>query len=393
VTLPLTAFRSHLVAGKATSPLHVLNIGDSVTESTGATSTSLRYATRLLAALQAEYNPTGVAGGLGYVNTFHNSATPSGWTMSAGGGGQNTDGLLGFRGRSWITGQTGTFTFTGTSFTLHFTKGTAFASIGQFTVSIDGGAPITVTPASDPQNYRGIYTSATLSHGTHTVVCTPTSGHQLYLFGAHAFDGDETAGIHGWEAGHFGTTAAGYLAGNQLTDYCALYDPALVTILLGLNDLSSSTTAASYSSSISSLITQIRGYCAGTPSFLLLSPYARTDLTGPQAALVPQYASALSTIDSGDSNVDFYDLSAYFVPSSSPSYMSDAVHPNDAGHQQIATLIAQQITGSGTPPPPPPSSGWTTVAAERWNGTTWESLVAEKWNGSAWVSVVLERAT
>ena len=348
MTLALTQFRSRLVSGVAASPIHVLHIGDSVTESTGASATTLRYENQLDAALQTAYDPSGVAGGSGFVNTFHNGDPASGWSLGGGGAGTNSAGYLGFREHSYNPGETATFAFTGTSFSLHFTKGKAFVTLGEFTLTIDGGAPVTVTPAAGSQNLQGVYTSPTLMRGAHTLICTPSPGHRLYLAGIHVFDGDEHVGIHGWEAGHFGIKTSGY-GGGQLADYCAMNNPALITMLLGLNDLCTGVTASSYSTSIQDIITSVRGYCAGSPSFLLLSPYARTDLTSQQQALVPEYANALAAIDDGDVDVDFYDLGANFVPTSAPAHMSDAVHPNDAGHATIASLIATQITGSTGP--------------------------------------------
>lgn len=343
-TNPLTTY----VAARnniATIKLPWLGLGDSVSEGSLATDMDHRYVTVAARAVQAAKNPSGVNGGVGFVNVFSNAVAGRGyWSSSAAIGGTNGGGFLGFRGENWTADEVATLVFSGTGFSLHFTDG--FVSLAPFTVTIDGGAPITVTPrTSAPFNNRGVYTSPVLSRGSHTVVVTPQATKSLFMLGAHIFDQDESAGLHLWESGHFGWTSGNWVTNiaSALTDGCAVIQPKLLSVFLGLNDYATGVNPATYQSNLTTIISTARGYCTVAPSVLVLSPYARSDVGSP-AFPISQYVTAAqaAAIAAGDS--DFIDLSTVITVANRATYLNaDGVHPNDAGHALIAAAVAAKL--------------------------------------------------
>jgi lysophospholipase L1-like esterase len=359
--LPLKRFRAALATADTTA-LNWWALGDSITESTGASKLDDGYVYRLLRALQKRATPTG-RGGFGYLNTYWTSFSGSSgsdayWTFS--GGGSTASGTSPFGGKKYVfsAGETATLTFTGTSFKIHHRQGDG-TSI-PFTVTIDGGAPATVTPSTTGGgNTRGVYTSSTLTRGAHTVVIAPASGaNTMIIYGATLYDGDETGGIHVYNDGFFGWTSTQFLAGigASFTDAQTLAaNPALVTIHLGTNDYSTGVATATYGSNLASIIANVKSAVSNTPSFLLIVPSQRF-VTSPANAWSGYAAAAKAVAAADPTNVAVLDLSDHFidVPTSGNSYTgglynTDQIHPTDAGHKFIAQLALGQLLGAVEP--------------------------------------------
>jgi lysophospholipase L1-like esterase len=368
-------------ANRATAPVPMLHVGDSVTEGTGAGGFEAKYATKLLRSLQGD---AGITGGPGFVNS--GSYVPTDNSLSSFyspvGSVSSPDGLLGSRSGNFATNQAVTITWTGTSLSLHFYE----YSAGQpFTVSIDGGAAASVTTANGTADSRGVWHTPTLTRGTHTALLTPPSGGQIILRGIHVYDGDEGKGVHGWEGGHYGdqTSAQAGSPASYFADACAVIQPAVATLLLGLNDWQAGVSAATYQANLTAIINAVNGYCTTPPSWVICGIYRRTDVASPAVALSAYTAAAQAVVNADPANRRFVDLNTVSI-----SLSPDNVHPNATGHAAIAAAIRPAVldlAGGAAP-------SWASLVAERWTGSAWTPLTVEKWDGSAWVSAVLERA-
>lgn len=367
-------------ANRASAPVTMLNLGDSVTERTGAGSMEASYATKLLRLLQAD---AGIAGGPGWVNSGASGAVDNSLSSFWNPVGSITNGgYLGNIHGTWTVGQAVTITYTGTSVEVHyFRQGGAGTP---YTVS-DDGVGGTINPYNQtPQDYRGAWKSTVHAHGTHTVTITPAAGDTLVLFGIYVFDGDETNGVHGWEGGRGGQTS-GNIAGSISTfaqDVCAMQQPALVTLYLGINDYYQSIDPATYQTNLASIISAVNSYCTVAPSWVICGQYHVTGTPGSYTEA--QYRAAAQAVANADTvNRRYVDLSAAGVTLS-----GDGTHPDAAGHAAIATAVQPAVRDlAGI------QSGWSTLVAERWTGTAWTPLVIEEWNGTSWATATVERKT
>lgn len=385
----VAAFQNaHLFLAKAdTVPFNYFACGDSVTEGTGAGDNlssdavqtgpyfDQRYIAVLTALLQRQWTTVGqkasgatAPGGLGFVNTFSNvnngsSVNSAYWVMSGGGSGANSDGFLGARYYNFASSETATLHFTGTSFIIHSQRSNSTAL--SISITIDGGGAIPITIASGAGNNNqftwdsvtGPGAPGALSAGTHTVVITQANTlSTLFIKGVTIRNGDDANGIRCWDNGHFGDTSGTYTSGNgagtisKMTDALTLYPAHLVSIELGLNDYQQNIDPLTTKANIQTLISNIKGLVTGwTPSFLLLIPYQRGDVSTPTFPW-SQYVAAMTAIAAADpTNVATIDFSARIpTPVIGNSYArglinSDGVHPVRSGAKLIGMTTANTL--------------------------------------------------
>lgn len=352
--LPLQRFRQALATVETTA-LNWWAIGDSITEGGGASILDYGYVYQLLRGLQKRVTRAG-RGGFGYLPTYLPSFSGSGgsnnyWTFTGGSSNTTSSWLFGSGRANTGTGTSATLTFTGTSFIIHHQVG-AVTSV-PFTVTVDGGSPVTVTPpTTGGVTPRGIYTSSALTRGVHTVVVAPVGSTVMVIFGATIFDGDETTGIHSYANGVSGATstvvAAGQASATATLDQAAVApNPALVTIHLGTNNSSGPT----LQTDLTQIIANVKAACTLTPSFLLISPPRTTNITPTLSTALDAAVRAVAAAD--PTNVACLVLSDYFItaPSVGNAYVNgifstDAIHPSDAGHGFTAQLILGRLLGT-----------------------------------------------
>ena len=123
------------LAGRNSSPVDILfGPGHSITEGSGATTKADRWQDLVRDALRSRYQPSGVAGGAGYIPAFtyyNNPVTYSGsYTQPSTNG-------LGFLGITMSPAATATPSFTGTALDVFVTK---VSGGGTLTVSVDGAS-------------------------------------------------------------------------------------------------------------------------------------------------------------------------------------------------------------------------------------------------------------
>lgn len=316
----------------------MLHIGDSVTEGTGAGGFEAKWTTKLLRGLQSA---AGLSGGPGFVNTgsyvSSDNSLSTFYSPTAGsiGGG----GFLGNRVGGFSANQAVTVSFTGTSVALYLME--HFGGAQPYTVAVDGGTPstITVSTTGTLDNHL-VWSSPVLAHGTHTVLLTPGSGVAPFLRGIYVYDGDETKGLHGWEAGHYGdkTSSQAGSPAAYFGEATPLIQPAVCTLFLGLNDWQSGVAAATYQANLATIISAVNGYCATPPSWVICGIYRRTDVASPAVPLADYTAAAQAVANADPVNRRFVDLSKVSIPLD-----ADGVHPNPTGHAAIAAAIRPAV--------------------------------------------------
>ncbi|MGY2067615.1 cutinase family protein [Blastococcus sp. SYSU DS0619] len=334
------AARADSAAGRG--PLDVVVVGDSVAEGRDVGKGN-RWVDTLLNLMRDRYQPPGIAGGEGYVPAYY---AAGGMTDRFTFGGTSTLGSqygFGMRANHMPSGagNSMTATFTGTSFELHYASS---RNTGTITVSVDGapGTPVPTAGGDYTPSDGGSWTSPPLSRGTHTVTLTNTSGRTVLVEGISVYDGDESAGVRLWEAGHSGWQAEDYAnrpTAAQHGQAVASAAPHLVVVALGYNDVVAGFTAAQFRDYLTATVAHLRGPDVGPdPSVLIVGYPRRTDVP---AAAWDAYLQAMAGV-AADQGYAFADLST--LPDFGMS--ADGVHPTAVGHTQIAEALDRVLAAA-----------------------------------------------
>lgn len=200
---------------------------------------------------------------------------------------------------------------------------------GDFTVSVDGGADITITPpaAANSQVYQ--YEITGLPLATHTIaIKAPVTGY-VYFLGCALYIG--TAGIVIHNLSKSGATAAdfGYKASQRIKLLSAL-KPKLSIIGVLANDYGAGQTLIStYSTNLQNIATE----CLKTGDVVGLIP-PDNGLTAKPIPL-SDYEAAMRTVMAAN-NAGVLDVHALWgAYSANAAKMYDAQHPNLIGHKDI----------------------------------------------------------
>lgn len=332
----LRSWRAAL-GGRWYAPARVVCIGSSTTAGFAAGALDRRYTNRLGDALHREYNPAGIPGGAHYM------AGDSGWTLT---GTTGTTALgLGLSTTTLQAGATMGRTFTQcTSVTVHFEQG---PGSGQFTVSIDGGAATTVTPDTTgaANRHDGTWSSSVLAAGSHSVLITSVGA--CAINGIYAHLGDETSGVQVYTSGKSGSVAADFAATTSIATRCAQLQPGLVVLMLGANDFETGVAPSTFRTTVRTIIDGIRAVQYPPPSFQLVSPYRRLDVTTP-AYPWTAYGDQQRDLAAADPmNCAWVDISSVYPQSQSADayniISADNVHQTDRGYAVMADLLHTAI--------------------------------------------------
>lgn len=339
----LNKIRAALLNRNAT----IMCVGDSFTEGYQATNfIDNRWVAKLVSGLQTTY--MGAAGGLGYANIYSTvvpgggSTSGSAYWTKAHNTLVNETGTFGYRTYTPDTNEVLTFNYTGTSIKLHYRQGTA--SNVPFTVNVDSGGAVTVTPSTTGgANNQGTYSTPVLSHGAHSAVITPQASGIAYIKGAFVYDGDETTGIRIWDNAQYGYTSTNFLSlfcdtpsltDTMSTNLCA--NPDLVIVMGGLNDGNAGIGTTTFQTNLQSIITNIKSFCTNSPSFLLVGEYNAPSLYGGDQSA---YYATMQTVAMYDSaNVTYMSLLGQMITG---DISGDNLHPSNQGYAHIASLIQQ----------------------------------------------------
>ncbi len=323
-------------------PVNILCVGTSTTFGTGASSVEAGFASRLGQALRQRY---GTSGGCHYLPTH------PGWTRNAAG---NVDLDFGQASMSLTTGSYLERTMLCTGFRVLFKRGT---TTGGLSVSIDGGAVQALsTQVGIGTTYDGVWDSAVLPRGQHTIRITGTSG-TTEVGGVYAFDGDEASGIRVWNGGRPGVTTSVWaptsVGAPSHWGRAGSLDPALLIFSVSTNDFNSQVDPAVFKSNVKGAIEYFRLACRKPPSVLLVHPFLRPGAGSPTYSWT-SYGGKLEEIAAELPDVQVLDVGQHWpvdqVSDEDDLLSVDDLHPTDAGHAWLADVVAEHLSGLPSAP-------------------------------------------
>lgn len=354
-------------ANKASQPVNVLIVGDSVTAGYSASTYSNSWVAVMTDRLQQAFGqPQNVADGYymidwaGHANT---SYTGKLWTYT-GSPTYNLDLGLGLSNITLHSGDT--VTSPSVVCDRLWVTYPRIAGLGAFDVYIDGSLAATVSGAGTPTLGTRIWDSGVLTRTSHTVTIQPHGASNTRVEGVMFFDGNggssgtNGTGMRVWNAGHFGystTQFAASGASSWWTDGLDNVNPQLVVISLGINDQRGGlVTASQYETNLNTIIARINTVSAANgknpPSYLIVSQYG----TGTSAGASTDYQKAARSAAKTNNAmcVDFYELLGWVGTSTADIYSlmssldpsTGKVHPNDTGHKIIGNAMAAYILTS-----------------------------------------------
>jgi lysophospholipase L1-like esterase len=346
------------LANREAAPAELLVLGDSISEGVGATQLIRRWQNMLQRNLRNRL-PT-------YGLNFGNAATPGaewpyipahwgadwyvGRPSTVSGTWDAVDQFgLGQRAVK-LPDDTGkvTFTFTGTSCRLLYTKGDQGAVLR---VAIDGGTPVLIDSYIATGLQVGVWNSPALARGAHTVVVTrdPSSaaGRGAHVEGLVTYDNDSGHGIRVVDGAHSGSWAQGFAADLGWADSAkqvargndGRYAGAMM--LWGTNDFGGGRSAAQFKADNQAIIAGLRarGFDSSIVLVLLWLSFGRND------AAWEDYGRVLNEIASGDPDISYFTIRDVMPDpttgdaTGSLGLYTDGVHPSDAGNGYLADLF------------------------------------------------------
>jgi lysophospholipase L1-like esterase len=346
----LRTFRAAL-ANRDNARCNIVAFGDSMTEGPGSTAADRRWLNRLQALLNARYPTAGLTThGDGFYPPQYITMTYTPPVTTTGSWTPNLSFGPGNRSLSASAAATMTYTVTGTSLSVMYVGS---PTTGTFTVSVDGGAPVTVDSAQGTTFITDgrLYTVTGLAAAPHTVVVTWVSGF-IYIDGIIVRNGDETTGITVYDAAHSGWTTGLYVQnGPYFYRALAAFAPDLVLIGLGENDIATGPVpSATYRTNLQTIIAGIRAQTTGHPPSIVL--WAGQQRTGTYPEPWANYVQAMYDVAATDtggpqgaSGVTLLDLTRRVPPVATDNSLAlfvaaDGVHPTDKGHAFIADALA-----------------------------------------------------
>lgn len=324
----LRKFRGKLAAAAAgTGMCEVACIGDSIVAGQGATVHTQSWP---VVARKRMVAATGVDNSTGWCPPYlRNGAAlvDTRWTI---GSGWTQAGTYLHCARANTSGAVLTFTSDspGTAIDLLYSDNS-----GPFTVAIDGGSAVTVTPTNG--NQVSTYTVTGLTGAVHTIVVTTTSTTETFIYGARVRY-SKGLSVSNWgysnsQASNWNTTSWWLLP-----NYVRATNPDLVLIGLGTNEAGNAVTPATYSTNMSALIDKF----ITTANVMLLTPIplGSTDLAPYRQAL---YSLAATK---GVPVLDLFDRWVNADAADALGMYSDAkIHPSATGYADIGLAVARVL--------------------------------------------------
>lgn len=240
----------------------------------------------------------------------------------------------------------GSMTFTPlgnvTTFDIYWRDGAAGRN---FTYAVDGGATTQVNSTGTTQPAK---TTVTVALGAHSITLSWILG-AVTILGVDAYDATGGVPLRVWNFGISGATSTQVAdntdpQGGRRTFYT--YANADLAIIEGgvINDWRQSVPVATSKANLTTLVQVQKAVKGNTGKVLLLTPVFDNDMSG-NGSIQEQYVTAMKEV-AAEQNVPILDVRPTFQSwayANSQGWMSDSVHPTQAGYARIAALVDAAI--------------------------------------------------
>lgn len=212
----------------------------------------------------------------------------------------------------------------------------------------------TMTPAN--AQYSTSVSAVDLpARGKWTIEFSPATGTPV-LGGIYVLDQDYQQGVRVWNGCLGATTSGSWNAGNTQSNSALTaatvtgglgWPVSLLVIYLGANDYGNNINPSTYQTNLLAIIDNYRAVFTPSPAVLLVSHFARYDVTSPTYPW-STYQIAMQNVKGLRSEVEYLDLSPYFPVSQATDTDDDlvdtsGVHFTQAGQAVAAQIIAQKL--------------------------------------------------
>lgn len=221
----------------------------------------------------------------------------------------------------------------------YLNSGLTAATLGEFSISIDGGSPVTVTPSG--ATTLGKWSSGPLSPGPHHVrIENIDATYSSIITGI--YNGSAGNGIVLNQGGYSGTNSGQWDVDTHMSLWGTLIalepDPEVIFVSIGVNDAVGSATVGDYETNLESILDKA-----------LLKTPAVVVVTQPHASSVAhgrwddfRAVARAAAEDRGLPVIDVTERWGYY-PGNEPGLYADGTHPSRDGYAKIAQLVAQGI--------------------------------------------------
>ncbi len=347
LTTPVDTTKTRLDRALYEGRARIVMMGSSTLEGSGAPSFDSGVAQRFQTLLRQR---AGLSGGRGWLPAYQNHTShpnpidPVGAVVRAGGSGFGLKTL-----RMEAAGHGATFSFFGTSCDVVYSQYGGGATI---TISVDGGAAVTVdTNAATLDRFRR-WNSGPLTRGNHTVTIAfgtaPAGSFGAFLRGAFVYDQDETRGVHVYNGSISGAVTNDFSANVAQWDRAiAVINPHHVILDLGRNDYNSQVSDVTMFNNLRTIIQAIKANSTTNPGITLISFPAVAGRSVAESIPYVEYQQRWKALARAERNVSVLDVSSVIPSSLRPSvgylgtfFQPDLTHLNDRGHDVLARHLA-----------------------------------------------------
>lgn len=309
----------------ASTPPCVVFFGDSITDSTGATTRDSGFVGLYRNAIQMA---TGLAG-RGYL--ANNVFTPDGtWTVLNEGTNLKT-----YKGTPTSTSPT-LKAFVGNLDVIYGKRSDG----GIFTVKVDGGTVGTID-CSGATSYHNVASFTIGTSAIHTVQIVPATTGNTYIEGF--IERTNSSGMIVHQVGHAGICASDYTDPAVITACTSAFNPDLTIIALGTNDAGQQKSITTYSNALDTITKE----ALKTGDVLIVSMVDRQDgksLTIPYESYVNAAKSV--AVSNKCAYLSLYDRwQKDYVWGNGKGFYFDNVHPSQTGHTEIAEALREILGG------------------------------------------------
>jgi lysophospholipase L1-like esterase len=341
-----------------------VSFGDSIAQGFYSSSFATNgFFNKLVLALQNQYGDGG-SGACSVINTNGLIPGSAGNITASGSGGNAVGGFdafaIGLNGYALYPNTPGSgaaLTFTGIRGTTVQVVNYPTGYAGTMTVSVDGGAPTTISGSTGGSAVAMGVTNIAATAGVHIVVVTFNSGTAI-LADVRGLNND---GIVGYGMNHYGRSSGDvrtttYLSSTPLMGNICIeaFAPDLFIFEEGINDIGYDVLGITYAYNVACAMDFAR---AGNPlcDIVIVAPHRGN--TPDLAELYPAYIGELRAVAEsyGAMLVDFWPIGRNSYPFwSSLGYFGDGtndglagsnpVHPSDAGHAFMESVLTPLLT-------------------------------------------------